>query len=132
MIEISDEDFHKVVSAAIDKIPSKYQRHLQNVAFIVESEPTQQQRQNLGLKRFQTLFGLYEGVPLPSRGGTTKLLPDKITIFKQPIEYASADLGQLKEIVRNTLWHEVAHYFGLDHLRIDELEAKRSDKKAVD
>jgi predicted Zn-dependent protease with MMP-like domain len=65
---------------------------------------------------------LYEGVPLPARGGMTKLLPDKITLFKIPLAMHSPDHAALQENVRHTLWHEMAHYFGLDHKRIHELE----------
>jgi predicted Zn-dependent protease with MMP-like domain len=68
------------------------------------------------------LFGLYEGVPLPQRNGVTKLLPDKITIFKKPLEFISSDLDDLREHVRHTVWHEVAHYYGLGHKRIHELD----------
>jgi predicted Zn-dependent protease with MMP-like domain len=68
------------------------------------------------------LFGLYEGVPLPQRFGTTKLLPDKITLFKLPLLRYSRDLEELRDRVAKTVWHEVAHYFGLDHRRIHELE----------
>jgi len=124
MVELSDEQFEKVVSEAIDAIPPLYQKHLQNVAFIVEQVPTHQQRELLGLACNQTLFGLYEGVPLTARNGATKLLPDKITVFKRPLEQASRDLADLKKQVKHTIWHEVAHYYGLDHDRIHALERK--------
>lgn len=133
MVEISDNEFNQIVSETIDGIPDKYQKHLQNIAFIVEEQPSLEQRYNLNLKPDETLFGLYEGVPLPGRGGATKLLPDKITIFKKPIQFASNDIIELREVVRNTLWHEVAHYFGLDHLQIERLEGKNgNNKKPVD
>ncbi len=122
MINISNEEFDKLVAAAIDKIPKLYQKYLNNVAFLVEDLPTVEQRQRLKLYPNETLFGLYEGVPLPQRGGTTKLLPDKITIFKLPILSVSKDLPDLKEKIYHTIWHEVAHYYGLDHKRIHELE----------
>ena len=122
VVEISDKEFQALVSECIDAIPVKYQKHLGNVAFIIEDQPTKQQRLNLKLHPHETLFGLYEGVPLPQRGGNTKLLPDKITLFKYPLQSASRDKSQLKEMIRNTVWHEVAHFFGLDHLRINELE----------
>jgi predicted Zn-dependent protease with MMP-like domain len=122
VIEISDEEFREVVTRAIDAIPPLYQQHLNNVAFIVEDFPTPAQAMQLNLYPNELLFGLYEGVPLPQRGGTTKLLPDKITIFKRPAEMVSRSLEELKEHVRHTVWHEVAHYYGLDHERIHELE----------
>jgi predicted Zn-dependent protease with MMP-like domain len=124
MVKVSDKIFQKIVSEAIDKIPSLYQEHLANVAFLVENEPTPVQRQQLRLRCNDLLFGLYEGVPLPRRGGATKLLPDKITIFKKSIEAVSENLAEVKEKVSHTIWHEVAHYYGLDHKRIHELEDK--------
>ena len=121
-MNITDKDFKKILSESIDDIPQKYLDKLQNVAFILEDEPTTEQRQQLNLYKDEMLFGLYEGVPLPSRSGRTKILPDKITLFRRPLEYASHSLKELKENVRHTVWHEVAHYFGLDHKRIHELE----------
>lgn len=128
MVELSDTEFNDIVSDCIDAIPAKYQNYLQNVAFIVEAEPSEQQRKDLSLSSHESLFGLYEGVPLPDRGGASKLLPDKITVFKLPIQSASRNRSHLIEIVKNTVWHEVAHYFGLDHLRIEELEQKPPKK----
>ncbi len=125
---IDDKQFEEILAEAIDKIPPKYGEHIQNVAFILEEEPTEDQRRRLNLYPNESLFGLYEGVPLPRRGGATKLLPDKITIFRKPLEDASRSLDELKENVRHTVWHEVAHYFGLDHARIHELENNSGNK----
>ena len=122
MIQVSNEEFKKIVGDGIDAIPPLYQKHLANVAFIVEDEPTPHQLKQLGMHCNQLLFGLYEGVPLPARQGTTKLLPDKITIFKKPLEAISRNVDELREQVRHTIWHEVAHYYGLDHERIHELD----------
>lgn len=123
MFSVSDEEFEKIVSKAIDDIPPKYAKHIKNLAFVVENEPTLAQRQRLHLHNDQTLFGLYEGVPLTQRGsGYNLVLPDKITLFKQPVEWTSNSLAELTEQVRHTLWHEVAHYYGLGHGRINELD----------
>lgn len=119
---MSDEDFEAIVERAIGKVPEPYKSRLQNIAFLIEDEPTPEQRQKLALHPHETLFGLYEGVPLPQRGGTTKLLPDKITIFKNPILAFNLTPQQIEEQVGRTVWHEVAHYFGLDHKRIHQLE----------
>jgi len=124
MDKISDKQFEDFVSEAIDMIPKKYLDRLQNIAFIVEDEPSEAQRQSLKLKPHETLFGLYEGAPLPTRQGQLKMLPDKITIFKKPLLLASQNLEDLRQRVGKTLWHEVAHYYGLDHIRIYELEKK--------
>lgn len=124
---VSDEEFEKYLSEAIDNVPEPYGSRLDNVAFILEDDPTPQQRIQQQLAPYQTLFGLYEGVPLPNRGGRTKLLPDKITIFKNPLMGASPDQAHLKANIGHTVWHEVAHYFGLDHQKIDELDSKRNN-----
>jgi predicted Zn-dependent protease with MMP-like domain len=125
VVEVSKNKFESIVSDSIDAIPSLYIEKLQNVAFIIEDLPTAQQAQQLGLRCNDLLFGLYEGVPLPQRMGTTKLLPDKITLFKKPLESVSHDIADLKKRVKNTIWHEVAHYYGLDHKRIHELESQK-------
>lgn len=125
MLELSHKDFEAIVADAIDAIPPLYQKHLKDVAFIIEDDPTPEQRKRLQLFKNEVLFGLYEGVPLPQRQGATKVLPDKITIFKEPALVFSDSVEELREHVRHTIWHEVAHYYGLDHTRIHELERKR-------
>ena len=118
----TDDEFDQIISEALDKLPEKYTSRLKNVAIIYEDEPSQTQREAVQLRCDQTLFGLYEGIPLPKRGGMQPIMPDKITIFKVPLALTSRNLSELKEKVRHTLWHEMAHYFGLDHKRIHELE----------
>lgn len=129
MVEVSQTQFEELIADGIEAIPNLYKKHLQNVAFIVEAEPTPEQRRKLKLYGSELLFGLYEGTPLPQRFGTTKLLPDKITLFKRPLEAISRNLEELTEQVRHTIWHEVAHYYGLDHDRIHELEKRRLGPK---
>lgn len=123
-MELSEKDFEKYLAEAIDAIPKPYSDHLQNVAFILEDEPTPQQRVRLNLYPNETLFGLYEGVPLPARNGALKILPDKITIFRNPLLAASCSEQALKQNIGHTVWHEVAHYYGLDHARIHQLDSK--------
>lgn len=122
MTELTEEHFEEVVAKGIDAIPEKYLKRLQNVAFVTADEPTAAQRQQMKLRDYETLYGLYEGIPQVSRGaGYTMVLPDKITIFKGPIERDSHSLEELQEKVRKTVWHEVAHHFGLDHKQIHKL-----------
>jgi predicted Zn-dependent protease with MMP-like domain len=125
MVQVDDKQFDEIVGQAIEAIPPLYQKHLDNVAFLIEDDPTPQQMYQLKLFRGELLFGLYEGVPLPQRQGATKLLPDKITIFKNPALMVSRNIEELREHIRHTVWHEVAHYYGLDHKRIHELEGKQ-------
>ena len=118
-----DEQFMKMVDEAVGRLPKLYQDNLNNVGFVIADEPTEQQRTELKLHCNQTLFGLYQGIPLTKRGaGYNLVLPDKITIFKLPMVHASRDLIDLIKHVRHTVWHEVAHFYGLDHRRIHELE----------
>ncbi len=119
---VSDEVFKALTLEALDSLPGEHAKRISNVAIIYADEPDDEQRERLRLRNDQTLFGLYEGVPLPFRQGQTRLLPDKITLFKLPLASASADINQFKENIRHTLWHEIGHYYGLDHKRIRELE----------
>jgi predicted Zn-dependent protease with MMP-like domain len=122
---MDDKDFEALVAAAIDAIPPRYADHMKNIGFVIEDDPTPEQRLRLHLVGGQTLYGLYEGIPLTKRTNSySGVLPDKITIFKNPIVSQAADPGHLQEIVKNTVWHEVAHHFGLDHGRIHELEQR--------
>lgn len=122
MVEVTDEQFQALINHALESLPGEHARTIQNIAILYEHEPTPEQRQKLALRDDQTLFGLYEGVPLSQRQGMTRLFPDKITIFKGPMERACNTVLELREQIRHTLWHEIGHYYGLDHKRISELE----------
>lgn len=124
-MEISDEQFEQVINESMDELPQEYIERLDNVAITFDDDPSQEQRQKLKLRCHETLFGLYEGIPLTKRNSAYSLvLPDKITIFKNPILHASPDMASLKIQVKHTLWHEIAHYYGLDHDRIHEIEQR--------
>ncbi len=120
------EKFEKIVEKGIKAIPEKFLRKLNNVAIVVEDEPTAGQKKKLNIHPNWTLFGLYEGVPQLSRGvNYSAVLPDKITIFKKPIEEEAAREEDVEEIVKNTVWHEIAHHFGMNEARVQRAEAKR-------
>lgn len=119
----TDKEFEELVNKAMDHIPELYQQNLNNVAITIADEPTPAQREKLKLRCNETLFGLYEGIPLTQRGaGYNLVIPDKITIFKLPMVYAVKNTAELAEQVRHTLWHEIAHYYGLNHAQIHKLE----------
>ena len=124
MISVSDDAFYELVEQAVAAIPARFARHLDNVAFLIADDPTPAQLHSNGqLHRGQTLLGLYEGIPLPVRnGGYSGVVPDVITVFKRPHEAAARDMAELGRDVHQTVWHEVAHYFGLDHGAIRALE----------
>lgn len=122
MIHVDDDQFQDLINQALEGLPGEHAKSLKNVAILYEDEPTPRQREELRLRGDQTLLGLYEGVPLSQRQGMTRLLPDKITLFKRPLESQANTLAELLEAIRHTLWHEIAHYYGLDHSKIHELE----------
>lgn len=123
MIEISDADFEAIIAEAMDTLPERFLAHAKNVAVVWDYDPSPEQRAKQRLRPDQTLFGLYEGIPMTRRGDNYNLvLPDKITIFKNPITFFAHDLATVKKQVKQTLWHEIAHHYGLDHERIHELE----------
>lgn len=122
-MHVSDQQFNDYIAQSLDELPSKYTSKLNNVLITYEDDPSPEQRVKLHLRCNETLFGLYEGVPLPARGaGYQMVLPDKITIFKNPILHATNNESALKAQVKHTLWHEIAHYFGLNHDRIHQIE----------
>jgi predicted Zn-dependent protease with MMP-like domain len=122
-MDISDEAFEAIIAEAMDTLPERFLAHVNNVAIVWADDPTPEQRVKQKLSPYQTLFGLYEGIPLTQRGnGYNLVLPDKITIFKNPIVHYAHDLEGVKRQVKHTLWHEIAHHYGLDHDRIHELE----------
>ena len=122
MFAVDDQQFQVLIDEALGTLPKEHVDNLKNVAILYEHDPTPEQRQKLALRHDQTLFGLYEGVPLSQRQGVARLLPDKITLFINPICASADSLAELKEQIRHTLWHEIAHYYGLDHAQIHELE----------
>jgi len=124
------ERFEKLVNEGIRAIPKRFLEKLENVDIVIEDEPTPYQLRKLGARKNLLIFGLYEGVPKTKRWGYGQVLPDKITIFKNSIEkVARQSESVIKEIVRNTVWHEIAHHFGLDEKKVRELELKRKLKK---
>jgi predicted Zn-dependent protease with MMP-like domain len=122
MLEINDKEFKILVDQAIGGLPEVHRDNIKNVAFFVRNNPSQKQLSGAGVRQNGLLLGLYEGVPLPKRHGLTNGLPDKITIFKEPLLAISQSMPVLVANIRHTVWHEVAHYFGLDHKRIHEIE----------
>ena len=103
--------FEDQVRAALDELPPNIAEALKNVAVVVEDENPED----------PDLLGLYHGVPLPERGDMAGALPDKISIYRLPLEESFPDPEELREEIRITVLHELAHYFGLDEDRIAEL-----------
>jgi len=128
MMTLSDEEFDQLITRAMDELPQKYIEGLDNVAIVYEDEPSPEQKVKMKLDNHHLLLGLYEGIPLTQRGnGYSFVLPDKITLFKYPILAVTNDEEGLFEQIKRTLWHEIAHYYGLNHNRIDELQNRTQD-----
>ncbi len=117
--------FEELVRQGIDAIPKKFLEKLDNVDIVIEDEPTEAQIKKLKLGINSKLFGLYEGIPQTKRGYYSGVLPDKITIFQKPIEEVALNDEHIKEMVKNTVWHEIAHHFGMDEERVRKAERKR-------
>lgn len=125
---VSDEEFDDIISSVMDELPQNYITGLKNVSVVIADDPTDDQRTKLKLRCHETLFGLYEGIPLTKRGtGYNLVLPDKITLFKNPLLLASQDLVSFRANTKRTLWHEIAHHYGLDHERIHKLESHTNE-----
>jgi len=123
---MSREEFEEIVTEGIAAIPEKFLKKLKNVAIVIEDEPTPVQKEKLKLRPREDILGLYEGVSQLRRGASyTAVLPDKITIFKKAIEEVSRNEEEIKEMVKNTVWHEIAHHFGMDEVEVRQAEAKR-------
>lgn len=122
MQDISDEQFHELMNAAMASLPKAHIEKLQNVALLLEDDVSPEQRLESKLADFQTLLGLYRGVPLSKRQGQTSAMPDTITLYKRPILGSVSNMTELKRQIRHTLWHEIAHYYGLNHTEIHNLE----------
>jgi predicted Zn-dependent protease with MMP-like domain len=119
---VQRRDFETLVAAALDELPPQFRSYLPNIAIIVEGRPAPALLKSLGLWPHSTLLGLYQGVPLPERGlGYGNVLPDRITIFQQPIEAMCQTPEEIKEAVQETVIHELGHFFGLDDARLEEL-----------
>lgn len=129
MDSLGDAQFAALIEEAMDAMPEEYVRNLNNIAVVYADEPTEEQRRKLKLRCHESLFGLYEGIPRTRRNaGYNFVLPDKITLFKNPMLAVSADLKSLKKQVAQTLWHEIAHHYGLGHDEIHKLEHKHIAK----
>ena len=108
------DSFATIVSEALDSLPEEFARHLENVEVQVEWRPGREHRRAAGLKPWQTLYGLYEGVPLDEWGGDFVPVPTRIVLFRLPLEEDFPDPDELADEVRITILHELAHHLGIE------------------
>ena len=113
------ELFRSYVEDALDSLPEELAAQMQNVDVVVEDEPPAEYV--AGLPRGHTLLGHYHGIPLTNRGRYDGALPDKISIYRGPITRMARTPGAIKEQVRRTVLHEIAHHFGIGEERLHEL-----------
>jgi predicted Zn-dependent protease with MMP-like domain len=117
--------FNQLVEQALQEIPRSFRSAMQNVAVIVEDEPAPQLLEEMEIEPPDSLFGLYQGTPLPERGwGYGNTLPDRISIYQRPIEEACEDEEEIRDCVAETVIHEFGHYFGMSEDEIEEIEEK--------
>ena len=116
-------DFEQLVAEALGTIPRRFKRAMRNIAILVEEEPSDDILREMEIDPPDTLFGLYQGIPLTERGSNYgNVLPDHILIFKGPHEREAGDEDDLVISIAETLIHEVGHYFGLSEEEIEDIE----------
>jgi len=121
------EKFEQYIVEGINSIPEKFRKLMDNVAIVLETEPSKAQLELLKLRPGFSLFGLYEGIPRTKRGTNYSfVMPDKISIFQKPIEEAAQTDDKIRELIKDTVWHEIAHHFGMDEQRVRAAEHNRN------
>ncbi|MGD0872578.1 MAG: metallopeptidase family protein [Bryobacteraceae bacterium] len=123
---MSPNEFDRLVAAAYARIPARFRKRLKNVALLVEPEPSAAQLGRGRVGNASTLLGLYEGRPLTTRSVFEPFsMPDRITIFQGPHERLARNPAALRRMVEDTVWHEVAHYFGMNEEQVRAAERRR-------
>lgn len=116
------EDYEAIVNDAIAALPAPMQERLAEVAIVIDERPTP--------RRGKLLLGLYEGIPLTEWGrDQASAPPDKITLFTQAIEESVPTDEEVPDAVRETLWHEIAYFFGFEHDKIGKMERRWQERR---
>lgn len=117
-------DYEAIINDAISALPETMQSRLNEVAFVIDEQAAPQHD--------ELLLGLYEGIPLTEWGrDQVSTLPDKITLFVRAIEESVETDDEIPDAVRETLWHEIAHFFGFEHDKIDEMERRWQERRGA-
>ena len=146
---MTKQEFDRLVSEAFEQVPEKFRAKVKNVALLIEDDPSPEDLQENGVPDGGTLLGLYKGIPLTERGdgyGVGMTMPDTITIYRNPIIRMAAEesgVGELiawgeeptepmkkriRAIIRDTIWHEIAHFFGMDEFTVDARETEGTNE----
>jgi len=129
-ITMNEREFEQIVEDEWKRIPLKFARKVENVALLIEDEPDETVRAEEKLTEGDTLLGLYRGIPVTERGseyGIGVSLPDTITLYRLPILMDAEEMDRefraaVRIVVRETLWHEIGHYFGFDEHEVNDRE----------
>jgi len=118
-----EQAFEQLVDRALAAIPDPYREALREVAVLIEDEPSPEQLEENELEPWDTMYGLYEGVPRTDYRADWAASPNRITLFRLPLQEDFPDARELEAEVRMTVLHELAHHLGIDDDRLDELGA---------
>jgi predicted Zn-dependent protease with MMP-like domain len=122
---VDRKQFERLVADALASIPRRFKKAMQNIAIVVEDEPSAELLEEMEIEPPDTLLGLYQGTPLTERGwGHGNALPDRVLIFQGPHERDADDEDDLVVAIGETLIHEIGHYFGMSEEQIEEIEER--------
>ena len=129
-MDMSEREFEQMALEEWKRVPERFRSRIENVALLIEDEPDAEVRKEEELHEGETLLGLYRGIPLVLRGseyGVGMTLPDTITLYRLPILEEAEDMDRafrdaVRIVIRETIWHEVAHYFGFDEESVEKRE----------
>jgi len=125
-MKVTEREFEELVSEAVNSLPEKFKEKMENIAIAIEYIPSQELLMEMKIKSPYGLLGIYRGVPYSRRGiWYRNVLPDKIIIFKKPIEMRCRNKEEIKESVRRVVIHEIGHYFGLGESDLRKIEREK-------
>jgi len=127
------ETFNALVEEALRDIPRRFREEIKNVAIVVEDAPSPELLSEMQIEPPDSLYGLYQGTPLPERSwGYGNALPDRVTLFQRPIQEDADDHEDIIVCIAETLIHELGHYFGMSEEQIEEIEDKYWNGESVE
>lgn len=133
---MSEQEFEQIANAEWERVPDRFKQKITNLALLIEDDVDDRVREEEGLEEGESLLGLYHGIPLTERGseyGVGMTLPDTITLYRLPILEEASEMDRafrdaVRIVVRETLWHEVGHYFGLPEHGVNEREEEGTNR----
>lgn len=133
---MSEQEFEQIANAEWECVPNRFKQKISNVALLIEDDVDERVRKEEGLEEGESLLGLYHGIPLTERGseyGVGGTMPDTITLYRLPILEEASEMDRafrdaVRIVVRETLWHEVGHYFGLAEHGVNEREEEGTNR----